>query len=307
VPIPAAHSRRESPLKIQTILVPVADAGNPRRLVREAAGLARRLHADIILLHVVTAFDYPAGLLEKGDEITARDWQKHVVRTAEHDLDRVHEPELDGLAVTRLLLRGDPAEEILKAASERNAGLIMMSTVGSVTQTVLRECDCPVWTCAHQEPRSETEWDNEQAKEFPAEDFSIRRVLCSLELANPHSRFTLAAAAEWAATLGAVLTLAHITTSVEKWGPGGTLVDKPWRDELVGIATQEIASLQHEAGTNAEVMIDSGEVTELLNLAAIRARADLLIIGHLHGRSHLGDNDNGYELMRESGIPVLSL
>jgi hypothetical protein len=108
-------------------------------------------------------------------------------------------------------------------------------------------------------------------------------------------------------TLGAVLTLAHITESVEKWGPGGTLVDKPWRDELVGIATEAISSLQQEAGTDAEVIIDSGNVAEKLNLAAIRTRADVLIIGHLRGRSHLEDNDNGYSLMRESGIPVLSV
>ena len=302
VPIPVAKSRHQSALKIQTILVPVAVAVTSRRLVREAASLARRFHAGIILVHVVTTFDYPAGLLESGDEITARDWHAHVVQTAEHDLDRVREPELDGLAVTRLLLRGDPAEEIVKTASERDVGLIMMSTVGSVTRKVLRECDCPVWTGAHQKPQLESERENE-----PAEESSIRRVLCSLELTNAHSRFTLAAAAEWAAALGAVLTLVHITSSVEKWGPGGTLVDKPWRDELVGIATGEIASLQHEVGTNAEVIIDSGDAAELLSLAAIRTRADLLILGHLHGRSHWGDNDNGCGIMRESGIPVLSV
>jgi nucleotide-binding universal stress UspA family protein len=282
-------------LKIQTILVAVAAAEVSRRVVRDAAALARRLQADIILLHVVTTLDYPAGLLESGDEITTRDRHAHVVQTAQDSLDQLLEPELDGLAVTRLLLRGDPAEEIVKVAGERNVGLIMMSGVGPVTRTVLRECDCPVWTGPP------------AAGEFKADDFSIRRVLCWLDLANAHSRHTLAAAAEWAATLGAVLTLVHITTSVERWGPGGSLVDKPWRDELVGIATAEIESLQREVGTNAEVIIDSGEVGVSLELAAIRARADLLIIGHLHGRSHLGNNDNGYSLMQDSGTPVLSV
>lgn len=258
--------------------------------MREAAALARWLHADIILLHVVTAFDYPAGLLERGDEITARDWHAHVFRTSQDDLDRIREPELDGLTVSRLLLRGDPAEEIVKTARERGVGLIMMSGVDPVTREVLRECDCPVWTGAH-EP----------------EELAIRRVLCSLDPGNAHSRHTLRAAANWAAALGAVLTLVHITASVERWGPGGNLVDKPWRDELVGNATGEIASLQNEVGTHAEVIIDSGDVAELLDLAAIRTRADLLIIGHLHGRSHLGNNGNGYRLMEESSIPVLSV
>jgi nucleotide-binding universal stress UspA family protein len=289
-------------LKIQTILVAMATAGTSRRLMREAAELARRFHAEIILLHVVTTLDYPAGLFEPGDEITARDWQAQVVQTSHDDLNRVHELELDGLTVTRLLLRGDPAEEIVKTAGERNVGLIMMSGVGLVTRKVLRECDCPVWTGAYQEPRPEA-----GMEDAPAKDFYVHRVLCSLDLANAHSRFILTTAAAWAATLGAVLTLVHITTSVEKWGPGGSLVDKPWRDELFGIATGEIASLQQEVGTNAEVIIDSGEVADLLSLAAIRTRADLLIIGHLHGRSHLGNNDNGYRVMRESSIPVLSV
>jgi len=155
--IPVARSRHERALKIQTILVPVAGAGASKRLVLEAAWLARRLHADIVLLHVMTDLDDSGGLLESGNEITTRDWHERVVQTAEDGLDRVSEPELDGLAVTRLLLKGDPATEIVRTAGERSVGLIMMSTVGSVMRKVLRDCECPVWT-GIREPHDDSDW-----------------------------------------------------------------------------------------------------------------------------------------------------
>ena len=195
-------------------------------IVQQAAWLARRFHAEIILLHVVTPLSYPAGVLESGHEITARDLQAHIVQRAEQDLDQALRPELDGIAVTRVLLRGNPAHEIVKAARDHNVDLIVMSThgegafyrflLGSVTAKVLHETQCPVWTGAHLE-------------ETPAREFSIRRVLCSVEL-NGHSRHTVSLAAEMAAAVDATLTLVHITGSVETFGPGGSNVDPVWKE-----------------------------------------------------------------------------
>ncbi len=78
-------------------------------------------------------------------------------------------------------------------------------------------------------------------------------------------------------------------------------------ETLVGIAIKEIAQLQREVGTQADVIIDSGNVPELLNRAAERAKADVLVLGHSPGRSHLGDNGEGYGIIRESHVPVLSV
>ncbi len=290
-------------LSIQKILVPVVFTDISRHVVQQAAWLARRFHAEVILLHVVTPLSYPTGLLESGHEITARDLHAHVVQLAQKNLDQALRPELDGIAVTRVLLRGDPAREIVETARDRNADLIVMPTrgggafyrllLGSVTAKVLHESHCPVWTGAHLE-------------EAPAREFSIRRVLCSVEL-NPHSRHTLSRAAEIAAAVDATLTLIHITDSVEVYGPGGSHVDPVWKEKIVGFAAEEIAQLQSDVGTKAEVIIDSGNVPELLNRAAERTKADVLILGHIPGRSHLGDNGEGYGIIRESRIPVLSI
>jgi len=269
----------------------------------QAAWLARRFHAEIILLHVVTPFSYPAGWFESGHEITARDLHAHIVQRAQKDLEQALLPEFDGIAVTRLLLRGDPAREIAEAARTRNADLIVMANhdvgafypllLGSVTAKVLHETQCPVWTGAHLE-------------EAPAGEFSIRRILCSVEL-NGHTRHTVSLAAEMAAAVDATLTLVHITSSVEFYGPGGSHVDAEWRKTIVGFAAEEIGKLQRDVGTHAEVIIDSGNVPELLNRAAERTKADVLVIGHIPGRSHLGDNGEGYGIIRESRIPVLSV
>jgi nucleotide-binding universal stress UspA family protein len=290
-------------LSIQRILVPVVFADTSRHVVLQAAWLARRFHAEMTLLHVVTPLSYPAGVLESGHEITAWDLHAHIVQLAQKDLDETLRAELDGIAVTRVLLRGDPAHEIVQTARDRNVDLIVMSTrgegafyrflLGSVTAKVLHESQCHVWTGVHLE-------------EAPAREFSIRHVLCSVDL-TPHSHRTVLLAAEMAGAVDATLTLVHITAGVEIWGPGGSHVDPVWKDRIIGSATEEMAKLQQDVGTKAEVIIDSGNVPELLNRAAEQTKADVLVVGHLPGRSHLGDNGNGYGIIRESRIPVLSV
>jgi nucleotide-binding universal stress UspA family protein len=188
-------------------------------------------------------------------------------------------------------------------ARDKSVDLVVMPThgeeaffrflLGSVTAKVLHECDCPVWTGAHVE-------------ETPVREFAIRRVLCSVDL-SPHSRHTVTLATEFAAAVDATLTLVHVTSSVEIYGPGGSFVDPEWKEKIVGIAAKEIAELQQDAGTKAEVIIESGNVPQMLNRVAEQAAADVLVIGHRPGRSHLGDNGNGYGIIRESRIPVLSV
>jgi nucleotide-binding universal stress UspA family protein len=288
------------------ILVPVDFSGGSEQpslhAVQQAAWLARRFGSEIALLHVVTPVEYPAGWLERGDEITARDLHSRAVQGAQRHLESFALSVLNGIQVTRELLRGDPAREIVKASDARGVDLIVMPTrgetlfgflLGSVTAKVLHETACPVWTGAHLE-------------KTVARDFSVRNILCSVTL-NAHNRHTLSRAAELAAAIDGRLTLVHITSSVERFGPGGTYVNAEWQKELVGAAAEEIARLQTEAGTNAEVVIDSGDAPQLLNDIAAETNADLLVIGHIPGRSHWGDNGNGYDIIRKSKIPVLSV
>jgi hypothetical protein len=51
----------------------------------------------------------------------------------------------------------------------------------------------------------------------------------------------------------------------------------------------------------------NGNVPQLLNRAVEQTKANVLVLGHIAGRSHLGDNGEGYGIIRQSGIPVLSV
>jgi nucleotide-binding universal stress UspA family protein len=290
-------------LSIRKILVPVLFTDLSQHVVHQAAWLARRFHAELVLLHVVSPLEYPAGVLEGGDQITARDLQAHIVQRAQSDLDQLLRPELEGITATRVVLRGNPAHEIVKAAHERNIDLIVMSTrgdgalfhflLGSVTAKILHETPCLVWTGVH-------------LQEAPVREFAIRHVLCSVDLSH-RSRHTVSLAAEMAAAVDATLTLVHVTESVQMFGPGGYYTDPVLKEAIVGAATTEMAKLQQDIGTKADVIIESGNVTQLLNQAAEHTKADVLVIGHSTLRSHLGDNGNGYGIIRASLIPVLSV
>jgi nucleotide-binding universal stress UspA family protein len=94
---------------------------------------------------------------------------------------------------------------------------------------------------------------------------------------------------------------------VEDYGPGGYHVNPEWKEQVFGFAAKEIDELQRDLGTKFEVIIDCGNVAEALNRAAEQTKADVLIIGRIPGRSHLGDNGEGYGIIRRSRIPVLSV
>jgi nucleotide-binding universal stress UspA family protein len=273
------------------------------RAVRQAAFLARHFNSEIVLLHVVTPVSYPAGVLERGHALTERDLHAGIILQARDDLDQALQSELDGISVRRLLLKGDPAREIARTAREEKVDLIAMSThshavfyrflLGSVAAKVLHTCDCPVWTDTHPE--------DERTQEF-----AIRRILCAIDL-SAHSRHTASRAAQIAAQFDAQLTLVHITAGVQTYGPGGSHVVPEWKEVLVGNAAEEIAKLQRDAHTDAQVIIDSGNVHKLLHRAAEQAKSDLLVIGHLPRGGHLGANGSGYAIIRDSRIPVLSV
>jgi nucleotide-binding universal stress UspA family protein len=268
-------------LQWNKILLPIELPDQARRIVQQTAFLARHFRSEIVLLHV---------------ESSRRD-------DGLGDLDPALERELDGIAVRRLLLQGDPAREITRVARDENVDLIAMAThdhgalyrllLGSVAEQVLHESTCPVWIDADQAPA-------------PAGRYAIRSVLCALDL-SPHSGRTLLRASELAAEFGARLTLVHVTPAVDTFGPGGSYTVPGWKDELLGFAAEQIAKLQQEAGTTAEVIVDSGDLVKALNQAAEQSKSDLIALGHLPPVGHIGTVRAGYGIISGTHIPVLSL
>ena len=287
-------------LNIQKILLPVDFPNASLRVVHQAATLAHRFHSEIVVLHVLTMQRHAAGVPEDGSELAGWDLLAAIIREAQKQQDQSLEPELEGLAIRRVLVKGDPAQAIVRAARVEKADLIMMPShgytfnqflLGSVTAKVLHGTECPVWTGAHVE-------------ESPVQEFAIRNVLCAVDLA-PVVDKTVSWAAQMAAEFGARLTLAHVTASVELWGPGGSYVDPKWKEALVGDASQRIAELQQDMGIKADVLIGSGDVPKVLSQAAKQTKADLLVTGCYPYGGNL--RIHGYAIICAVPIPVLSV
>ena len=287
-------------LNIKKILLPVDIPIASLGVIHEAATLARHFNSEIVMLHVVTALSHAAGVPEDSSELAGWDLLAVIIREAQKQQDQSLGPELDGLTIRRMVVKGDPAWAIVQMAEQEKADLIMMSThgstfnqflLGSVIAKVLHGTERPVWTGAHVE-------------ESPVQKFAIRNVLCAIDL-GPRSEEAVSWAAPMAAEFGGHLTLAHVTASVEFWGPGGSYVDQKWKDELVGDASQRIAKLQQDMGIKADVFIGSGDAPKVLSQAAKQTKADLLVTGCYPYGGNL--RIHGYAIILAVPIPVLSV
>jgi nucleotide-binding universal stress UspA family protein len=287
-------------MNIKRILLPVDFPNTSLRVVHQAAALAHRFHAEIVMLHVATMLSHLAGVPKGGPELAGWDMLAEIVKRAQKNSDQSLGPELADLTIQRLVVKGGAAQAIAQTAEEAKVDLIMMPSygptfdgflLGTVTTNVRRGTDCPVWTDAHVE-------------DSPVHEFAIRNVLCAVDF-NPYRRKAVSWAAQMAVDFGAHLTLAHVTASVELWGPGGYYVDPQWKEALISDASNQIAELQQQLGTKADVFIGSGDAPKILSQAARQTKADLLVTGVYPYEGNL--RTHGYGIISVMPIPVLSM
>lgn len=284
-------------LNIKKILLPLdlEQTNLPGAVVHEAAALARHFHSEVIVLHVVEPLTFLSG------SQTAQDLLEQAAAKEQENLSKSLGPALDGKPFKRIMVKGDPAREILRAARDENIDLIVMPThgygafekfmLGSVTAKVLHQSTCPVWTGAH-------------VKDVPAAQFAIRNVLCAVDF-GPLSTKAINWAHEAATEFGAKLTLAHVTPSMEIYGPGGYHVLAEMKNELVNSAKAQMAQIVQEMGIHAGVFIGSGNVAKVMGQAAKESKADLIVVGSRSLAGRFGDM--GYAIIRESPVPVVSI
>lgn len=287
-------------LKISKILLPVDYPNACFRVVHQAATLARHFHSEILMLHVATPASHTAGVPEDGADLARWDLLAEMVKACKKDPRTAIGTELDGLTVHQMVVKGNPADAIVRTAHEEKADLIMMPShgftfnqflLGSVAAKVLHGTECPVWTGTHIE-------------ESPSPKFEIRNILCAVDF-RPHCRNTVLWAQHVAAEFGARVTLADVTAAVDFSGPGGSYVNQKWKKELVADASQHIAGLQKDMAINADVFIGSGDVPTVLSQAAKQTKADLLVTGcRAYGETL---RTRGYSIIRSVPTPVLSV
>ena len=287
-------------LTLKKILLPVDFPHTSFSVLHQAATLARHFRSELILLHVVTPRARAAGIPSPGREPAGWNLLEEILRRAQENQDQLLALDLAGLAIQSRLVDGDPPQAIMESADRESAGLIMMPShgfafdeflLGSVPAQVLYETNCPVWTGGH-------------VKESPPQKYAIRNVLCAVDF-RPHNHKTVSWAVQLASEFRARLTLAHVTPGVESWGPGGNYVNPLWKKELVGDASEHMAALQKEMGTNADVFIGSGNIPKALSHAARQTNADLLVAGFQPYGGYL--KTHGYAVIAALPIPVLSI
>jgi nucleotide-binding universal stress UspA family protein len=187
-------------------------------------------------------------------------------------------------------------------SQQERVDLIMMPThgygpfrrfiLGSNTAKVLHDADCPVWTGVHLE----------QAPALASIPF--RSILCAIDL-GPQSSRTLDWAAWLARQFGARLGVVHSTAGAPDLG------DDPrwqWRTQTRAAAGHELFRLLEGVGAEADLSIEAGEPAQAICSAAVRAAADVLVIGRGSAAGVYGRlRTNAYAIIRQSPCPVVSV
>ncbi|RPJ18259.1 MAG: universal stress protein [Desulfobacteraceae bacterium] len=140
-------------LPLKKILVTTDFSTLSHEGIKVAAELAAAYSSELILLHVVPP---PHVLTSSGVSAgKVQDYYGELIRLAKESLQEVAQIHFKkGLAFSIKVIQGDPADEIVKLASEEKAGLIVMSTrgssgrapymAGSVAVKVAGMAPCPV-------------------------------------------------------------------------------------------------------------------------------------------------------------------
>ncbi len=273
--------------RVETILFPVDFSDHCKAIALAVSAMAKRFDAEVTLFH---ALDMPSGAYS--------DWQaflnlvdvpavhRHEVRRLDHYLI----DEMAGVRARRVVAEGPAAKTIVEYARERGMDLITMPTrglsefrsllLGAVTERVLHDAVCPVWTEAH-------------VAEHAPPPLAYHSILCAVDL-SPASANVMRWAVRMAKEYGAKLQMLHCTE--EDW------------PEVRKFQQETYGRLQRETGIDAPLEIVGGPVLRATLEASRRYQTDLLVIGRGHSQGPLGRlRTQSHQLIRRSPCPVLSV
>lgn len=132
----------------RTILIPLENSATDQAILEHIRGLARTMKSSLILIHVADGF---AARHQKDLNLA----ESQEMRDDRAYLDRCRDAlRADGFSTDALLACGNPVEEIIKAAADRQCDLIAMAThghrlikdvvLGSVAEGVRHRTHIPV-------------------------------------------------------------------------------------------------------------------------------------------------------------------
>ncbi len=281
-------------MKLKRILLPVDFSEQGAAAAQHAAGLARHFGAAVILLHVnpitLPAVTMPGdfgGVIDTG-------WITALEAQGRKQLDSYHASDFAGIETSKIVVTGDPATRIVEFAHREKPDLIVMPThgygpfrrflLGSATAKVLHDVDVPVWTGAHLQQTSPA-WKR------------IGRVLCAIEFKSAEP--VLEWARDFAAEFGAELIVTHAVPELEPEDPAAIGAAQ---------ARELIACLRRKLSIPGEILIEEGDPARVIQAAATRRHADVVVIGRSPKEGVLGRlRPNAYSIVRDAPCPVVSV
>jgi nucleotide-binding universal stress UspA family protein len=284
---------------LSKILFPIDFSDRSAEAAHYAGMLACRFRSELTLLHVMPVYEYPLGI-----EMAVPLPQPPARMDAIHEklIAFIHD-QFRGLTVKHLVLEGDPAVRIIETASSEKPDLIVMPThgygrfrrfiLGSVTAKVLHDADCPVFTGVHLDRSAEMK------------SGLFQHILCAVDL-GPQSRKVLAWAAGISRELNAHLYVVHVLPEMEV--DEARHFDQDWRVALAQSDREQIELLLRDAGVNAEILLDCGDVPRVIRNVAETIHADLVVIGRHPDAGILGRlRQHAYAIVGEAPCPVVSV
>lgn len=237
--------------------------------------------------------------------VKAEAWQ-NAVALSEKELEQerrsrlaqdIAELEAAGINVTPVVRWGDPAEEILAAAKEFGADLIVMGShsnrtfweviLGSVTEKVAKQAPCPVLIVSHRPPHP---------------GMTHQRVLFATDF-SPHAEVAYKVALSLAKEEKHHLYLLTVIPS------SGEKEMDLWVDSQAEAERklQKLADEARERGIQAGTLIRHGNAAKEINKAALDVDADLIVLGS-HSRRNIWDvllGNTAESVSRRAYCPVL--
>ncbi len=287
-------------IPFRRILFPVDFSAACVSVVPHVRELVRLNQAELTLIHVAD----PSILLFGVDGTAAvkdmPQWEE-LVAHEQLRLESFADHHFGGMKVQLVLKEGDPGTLIARYVAETGTDLLMLPTrgyglfrrllIGSVAAKLLHDVSCAVWTGVH-------------GLEADQPSATLQSIICAVNL-DDEAPAVVRAAGALAKAAGARLTLVHVV----EFPPMSFEIDvAPFRKTLLDGADLALRKLLSDNGLTAEVRAVDGPVAEAIGAVAVKAEADLVVLGRGGSQGMLGQWwSHLYPVIAAAPCPVLSI
>lgn len=256
----------EALVAVHKILIATDFTEASRKAFKYARALARHFQASITTAHVLRAStsNWPKFGIDPA--------YKRLRRETKEDLDRLYwQLHQAGFQADRVLLEGDPVEEVLQVVKRHKADLLVLGThgsrdlerlvLGSIAEEILRKAPCPVLTVG---PNVDDPLRN---------DVLFRRILLATDF-SPESSVAVRYAFSLAAGEAAHISVCHVLPEGHTKTMDATEIQAKFMR-----AVHELIPDAIWRNCAAEYVVEYGNAADEVLKLARKKHADLIVLG----------------------------